>query len=74
MDYKYTDFEFFKRKSWRNSLLVNCPICFSQHLQPEFPLQLMQPYAYTRFHTQSDIRASTLDNQFVYILDGNEAG
>ena len=34
----------------------------------------MQPYAYTRFHTQFDIRASTLDNQFIYILDGNEAG
>ena len=33
----------------------------------------MQHYAYTRFHTQFDIRASTLDNQFVYILDGNEA-
>ena len=30
-------------------------------------------HTYTRFHT-FDIRASTLDNQFVYILNGNEMG
>ena len=30
-------------------------------------------HAYIRFHT-FDILASTLDNQFVYILDGIETG
>ena len=34
----------------------------------------MRPYTYTRFHTQVDIRASALDNQFVYTVDGKEAG
>ena len=54
-------------------LLVNCLICFSRHLKPEFRCSFYGPHACTRFHTIG-IRAFVFDNQFVYILEGNEAG
>ena len=68
----HLDFKFFKEKVEEIHCGKLTNLLFSAPKTWIF-VATYRPYAYTRFPA-FDIRTSALDNQFVYILDGNEAG